>query len=103
MNKTEAFEFCNNIISELNGNWINKTFNNLGWVVQVDSLDCVGLYMIYNEGCDSWSVYCDPEGYQATGKTAEAALNSFRLVCINKIKIRESEILDLQNIMLLLE
>lgn len=74
MNKSAAFDFAKKTISELNGNWVNKTFNNLGWVVRIDSADSKEISLIYNEYENNWTVYVLPHGYSGTAQTAQQAL-----------------------------
>ncbi len=86
MNKAEAFDFAKKTISELNGNWVNKTFNNLGWVVRIDSADSKEISLIFDEYENNWTVYVLPHGYSGTAETAQQALIKAAYVTQKQLK-----------------
>lgn len=103
MNKTQANEIATSTICHLEGNWRNTTFYNFGWVSSIENVNCPGMTMIYAKGCDDWSVYIEPRGYYASGKTPNLALSN----CRKALKEEESKIkqvlFDTQQIINLIE
>lgn len=61
--KSEANDIANKAVAELGGDWANVVFNNLGWVVQVESKE-LDLYMNRSSSPNgvSWNVYSKNEG-----------------------------------------
>lgn len=103
MNKTQANEIATSAICHLEGNWKNITFYNLEWVPNIESVNCPGMTMMYSKGSDDWTVYIEPKGYYASGKTPNLALSNCRKV----LKEEESKIkqwlLDTQQIISLIK
>lgn len=76
--KKEANDIANKAIAELGGDWKNKVFDNLGWVIQIESKE-LGLYMHGNESVDGvmWDVYSESEnGFFCSATTPTAALTA---------------------------
>ena len=80
MNKAQASEIATSAICHLDGRWKNISFYNLRWTPQIESLDCPGMTMMYSVDDADWSVYIEPKGYYASGKTPNIAISNCRKV-----------------------
>jgi hypothetical protein len=63
LNKKEANDIANMAVAEIGGDWANSVFNNLGWVVQIESKE-LNMHMNRNSSLSgvAWNVYSESDG-----------------------------------------
>lgn len=94
LNKKEANEIANAAVAELGGDWANAVFNNLGWVVQIES-KTLNIHMHRNESMHgvTWGVYSESEhGFICSAPTPTEALATAADIFSEKIGLLERKI-----------
>ena len=103
MNKTQANEIATSAICHLDGRWKNVTFYNLEWIPQIENSNYPGMTMVHSAGDADWSVYIEPKGYYASGKTPNLALSNCRKALKEEETKIKQRLFDVQQTISLIE